>query len=313
MGEPEPSKKLPKGVAGYNDQLGPSAGQGRRFSRKKQDGVQAYNYNQQHPANASNKIRAEADPVNAKLTGGRWERPIYFGGKQSKGAWFYESGKRAKKAEMLESMQRVSRGKMFVPSQSRRVNGERLLGLLAKVLKPSGKRVPPGPRAIEDVVEEEGQEWAVRLPLKEKAGGAGGGGEEEWLCLEYSQDQVGLPANERDEGGVKLLNIHRAGYLLVLLGYQRVKVEGERGGKRAKAKVIRWEGVWELAHRVVDWCYEGVGGGGEVVLHTCDNKGCLSIAHLMRGSQRQNLKGREGAKEAEVARKESQWVEGARV
>lgn len=70
------------------------------------------------------------------------------------------------------------------------------------------------------------------------------------------------------------------GCLLLALG--TVKEEGER---RANTVRIR-------AHTFIMFACMGVGQGGltgKVVMHTCNNKGCMNPAHMLVGSTPQNM------------------------
>lgn len=304
----EQRAKLPKGVAGYTDALPQSPGQGRRVTRKEQDDVLSYH---QLPHQSRRRVKEEEDPVYQEtIRGAKWERPLYQGPKDLEGAWFYESDEVAKEAEMLGSMKSVSKGILFFPQESKRENGERLLGVLAQVLKPSGLRVPQG-STREKMEREKGEEWPLKVPLKKQERD----GSMKVLCLEVSPKKV--DGHEID-GGV-VLSMHPMGYIMVLLGYKKMVVPNARlspskgviRGRKRQLEVNKWEGVWEVAHRVVQWCYEGMGGEGEdggegeVVMHTCHNKGCVCIAHLVKGSQGENVKGE--VVRAVGAREASMW------
>jgi spore coat polysaccharide biosynthesis predicted glycosyltransferase SpsG len=70
------------------------------------------------------------------------------------------------------------------------------------------------------------------------------------------------------------------GYLQLTLG--TVKEEGQR---RAKTVRIR-------AHRFIMFACIGADQGGltgKVVMHTCNNKGCMNPAHMLVGSSQQNM------------------------
>lgn len=95
-------------------------------------------------------------------------------------------------------------------------------------------------------------------------------------------NQVYFPACLNYEGtkvdGVMGAYVHEGGYLYLLLGYKRC----EKGKSKA---------VYALAHEMVCWLTCGPPSiMDQVVMHSCDNPSCLCPAHLLRGTQSENLR-----------------------
>ncbi len=90
----------------------------------------------------------------------------------------------------------------------------------------------------------------------------------EWRCLQFDSRKVKM-------GEVPGATIHPYGYLRLVMG--------RRDGSG--------ELVAEYAHRIISWLMVGPEEvkGSEVVMHFCSNPLCVSPAHLMVGSQAENL------------------------
>ncbi len=70
------------------------------------------------------------------------------------------------------------------------------------------------------------------------------------------------------------------GYLLLTLG--TVKEEGQRRATKVRIR----------AHMIIMFACIGADQGGltgKVVMHTCNNKGCMNHAHMLVGSTQQNM------------------------
>jgi len=71
------------------------------------------------------------------------------------------------------------------------------------------------------------------------------------------------------------------GYLRLTLG--TVKLDGQRRATKVRIR----------AHRFIMFACIGADQGGltgKVVMHTCNNKGCMNPAHMLVGSNQQNMR-----------------------
>ena len=218
-------------------------------------------------------------------------RPLYVGLGGGVGRWFYErEGAKASTdlGLLLPSMRKVVRSGAFDTTMTIGGNGKELLKLLGGTILDKIKAFVPstykgkiqgktlaGYRLGE--VGHGADGWVFKWPVNKGQWEGERLIEKEWLCLEWSMIGVG---GFDGVGGMEKFKVHPNGYLQVLLGWDE-----------------DWGAVWEVAHRLVYWCYEGVPeeGGGEVekmvVMHTCHNKRCLCPAHLLEGTSKENKGG----------------------
>jgi hypothetical protein len=260
------------------------------------------------------------------------QRQEYKGGGDKGKWWYEEMGRQGLLPSMQEldevgaregvkgQVDQELEGKLW-PKLGEGGEGQEGVGLLkglARVLKPSvrGKTLDYGVVGGALVVKEwekegggAGEGWMFRRPVKLRpseatleglhAKGVGGGVEEVgdgvWMCMEWSPKAI-----SQSRQVPKLFKVVGRGYLQVLMGQYKVDVPNTRlgpsGGARAsssrQAMVSEVERVWEYAHRLVLWCYEGPPPDQErvVAMHSCNNKLCLCPAHLFWGTMGENRK-----------------------
>lgn len=115
--------------------------------------------------------------------------------------------------------------------------------------------------------------WPLKHPLRKITYRSAGS---EPQCMVYCKATIAI---SRFKG---CLAVDKDGYLKVVIGRH------DAAGK--------WQTVWESAHRLVLWALLGPPPldstkGTWLVMHSCNNKHCLSPAHLFYGNQKENKRG----------------------